>query len=108
MNLTDQQKTLLRQLVANHELTRGAEFIFTWSTSGGGLSYPLGLHFLPEGDETDLHRLSRENLVDVIGRALSVLANAGLARFAREKTAGRPVERWFAVWKEVSPEGVGA
>jgi hypothetical protein len=43
-----------------------------------------------------------------IGRALSVLANAGLARFAREKTAGRPVERWFAVWKEVSPEGVGA
>ena len=43
-----------------------------------------------------------------IGRALSVLANAGLARFAREKTAGRPTERWFAVWKEVSPEGAGA
>lgn len=43
-----------------------------------------------------------------VGRALSVLANAGLARFAREKTAGRPVERWFAVWKEVSPEGAGA
>ncbi|MCC6389108.1 MAG: helix-turn-helix transcriptional regulator [Bryobacterales bacterium] len=43
-----------------------------------------------------------------IGRALNVLANAGLARFAREKTSGRPIERWFAVWKEVSPEGEGA
>ena len=35
-----------------------------------------------------------------IGRALSVLANAGLARSAREKTTGRSIERWFAVWKQ--------
>lgn len=64
---------------------------------------PAGMTRTEVGAIFDRNKSSTE-----IGRALSVLANAGLARFAREKTAGRPVERWFAVWKEVSPEGAGA
>jgi hypothetical protein len=63
-NITDQQRNFLRQLVDKHESTGGAEFILTWSMSGGGLSYPGGLEFRPDGDESDLDRLSRENLVD--------------------------------------------
>ena len=64
---------------------------------------PSGMTRTEVGAIFDRNKSSSE-----IGRALSVLANAGLARFAREKTAGRSVERWFAVWKEVSPEGAGA
>lgn len=63
---------------------------------------PAGLTRTEIGAIFDRNKSSTE-----VGRALTVLANAGLARFAREKTGGRPVERWFAVWKEASPEGAG-
>jgi hypothetical protein len=44
----------------------------------------------------DRHKSTAE-----IGRALGVLASAGMARFTREKTGGRAIERWYAVWKDV-------
>jgi hypothetical protein len=66
MNLTDRQMGFLRRLVANHESTGGVEFFFVQSMSSGiGLTYQGGLRCPAEGDETDLLRLQRENLVDV-------------------------------------------
>jgi hypothetical protein len=37
-------------------------------------------------------------------RALLVLRKRGLIRFALQKTKGRPVERWFAVWQGTPAE----
>lgn len=43
----------------------------------------------------DRHRSAGE-----ISRALLVLHNRGMVRFETQKTKGRPVERWFAVWQQ--------
>jgi hypothetical protein len=42
----------------------------------------------------DRHRSAGE-----LSRALLVLHDHGLARFESQKTKGRPVEKWFAVWQ---------
>jgi predicted transcriptional regulator len=41
----------------------------------------------------------RHKSVPELSRALMVLHNRGLVRFDLQRTKGRPVERWFAVWK---------
>jgi hypothetical protein len=39
VNLTDQQWSLLRLLVSNHNANGGGEFYFTRSHTGAGVSY---------------------------------------------------------------------
>jgi hypothetical protein len=47
----------------------------------------------------------RHKSVPEISRALMVLHNRGLLRFELQKTRGRPVEKWYAVWHEApTPE----
>ena len=64
LNLTDQQKDLLRLLVSMHESSGGAEFKFVRSLTSSGLSYPGGMSVPVENDNTDFRRLERENLID--------------------------------------------
>jgi hypothetical protein len=42
----------------------------------------------------------RHRSVGELSRALLVLHNRGLVRFELQKTKGRPVEKWFAVWQK--------
>jgi hypothetical protein len=52
---------------------------------------------------TDIAALfDRNKSANEIKRALDVLTNEGRARFETEETGGRPIERWFAVWKDPS------
>ena len=46
----------------------------------------------------------RHKSVAELSRALMVLHNHSLARFELQKTKGRPVERWYAVWQEAPTE----
>jgi hypothetical protein len=41
----------------------------------------------------------RHKSVMELSRALMVLHNRGLVRFELQRTKGRPVESWFAVWQ---------
>ena len=66
MNLTDQQLDLLGVLVSNHESNGGAEFYFTCSTAGGGISYLGGISIPGVFSDTDLYRLQTESLLTLI------------------------------------------
>ncbi len=66
LNLTNQQKDLLRLLVSMHESSGGAEFKFVRSLTSSGLSYPGGMSVPVENDTTDFRRLERENLIDFL------------------------------------------
>lgn len=46
----------------------------------------------------------RHKPVAELSRALMVLHNRSLARFELQKTKGRPVEKWYAVWQEARTE----
>jgi hypothetical protein len=46
---------------------------------------------------TDIAALFGRHKYEQIALALSALAEQGRARFVREQTGGRSVERWFAV-----------
>jgi hypothetical protein len=72
VNLTDQQKGLLRLLVSNDESNAGAEFLFTRSMTGAGLSYPKGVSVPVVCDDTDLYQLKRENLINLTPVARNV------------------------------------
>ena len=63
MNLTDQQMELLHLLVLNHEAQGGAEFYFTQSRSGSGLSYVGGLRIPVAYDASDFEELRRERVI---------------------------------------------
>ena len=65
MNLTAQQWDLLRSLVINHESTGGAEFYFTQSHTGAGISY-AGIEESINSSETDLYQLRNERLVTLV------------------------------------------
>jgi hypothetical protein len=66
VNLTDQQVDLLGVLVSNHESNGGAEFYFTLSTAGGGISYAGGISVPGVFSDTDLHQLQTESLLTLI------------------------------------------
>ena len=53
---------------------------------------PEGLTRLEIRDLFSRHKSSAE-----ISRALTFLAEHGVAKFAREESGGRPTERWFAL-----------
>jgi hypothetical protein len=79
---------------------RSVRYIF-----GDSLGDPMadeilqGLRASPQGLTRDeIRQLVGKNVAsDRIGTALGVLVEYNLARLAKEATAGRPVERWFAV-----------
>lgn len=79
MNLTDQQKQLLRILVANHHASGGKEFYFTQSMTASGVSYPGNRPGSVACDDIDLDALRRERLIELI------LVSRGVAR-------GRPTQ----------------
>jgi hypothetical protein len=64
-----------------------------------------GLRAAPAGlTRTEITALfDRHKSVPEISRALMVLHNRGLARFESQKTRGRPVEKWYAVWQQTPP-----
>lgn len=65
MNLTDEQKDLLRLLVSNQESYGGKPFIFLRSMTGSGLLY--GRDSVPvANDELDFQQLQRENLIVLV------------------------------------------
>jgi hypothetical protein len=65
VNLTDQQKYLLRLLVSKDEASGGAEFYFTQSHTGAGISY-AGIQGFINSNETDLYQLRSERLITLI------------------------------------------
>ena len=79
---------------------RSVRYIF-----GDSLGDPMadeilqGLRTSPQGLTRDeIRQLVGKNVAsDRIGTALGVLVEYNLVRLAKEATAGRPVERWFAV-----------
>lgn len=64
LNLTNQQKDLLRLLVAKHESGGGAAFILVRSPGGYGLSYPKGEPASVDSDIFDFQKLRRERLIE--------------------------------------------
>jgi hypothetical protein len=66
VNLTDQQKDLLRLLVSKHESTGGAQSLFVRGPNAAGLCYPGGDSAGVAYDDGDLSRLRRERLVALI------------------------------------------
>jgi hypothetical protein len=65
VNLTNDQWDLLRSLVLSHESAGGAEFHFTQSHTGAGISY-TGIQGSINCSETDLHQLRSERLITLI------------------------------------------
>jgi hypothetical protein len=65
VNLTNQQESLLRFLVSNHESNGGKECYFTRSHSGTGASYPGGDSFAIPYDDTDLYQLQSERFISL-------------------------------------------
>jgi hypothetical protein len=63
MNLTDEQFGLIEVLVSNFESTGVADFCFTRSATGGGLSYEGASSVPGVYDAPDLHQLEREGLI---------------------------------------------
>jgi hypothetical protein len=51
--------------------------------------------------------LSKHGSAEAVDRALSLLAEGGLARSQRQPTDGRPVERWFAIVPAAAVSGKG-
>ena len=65
MNLTDQQKNLLRLLVSKYHSNGGKECFFTRSQTGTGVSYP-GLDSVSvQYDDADLYQLQDENSISL-------------------------------------------
>ena len=89
---------LLQRLVVS--LSDSPSYIF-----GDSLGDPMADEILqelrasPKGLTRDeIRQLVGKNVAsDRIGTALGVLVEYNLVRLAKEATAGRPVERWFAV-----------
>jgi hypothetical protein len=63
MNLTAEQKALLRLLVSNHDETGGAEFFLTRSLTSSGISYPGGPSVPITHDDSDFKQLQSEGLI---------------------------------------------
>src|SRR5260370_33674758 len=66
MNPTDLQKDLLRLLVAKHESTSGAQFIFASPMNGAGICYSGGDSVSVPNDDIHFHQLRREQLITLI------------------------------------------
>jgi hypothetical protein len=66
LNLTKEQKDLLRLLVEKHESTGGAEFIYVRSSGGAALCYRGPISVTIPYDDTDFNQLQQENLITLI------------------------------------------
>ncbi len=66
VNLTDQQKDLLRLLVAMHESLGGRPFILVRSPAGYGLVYVGGFSISIKNDEFDFRDLRRERCISFV------------------------------------------
>lgn len=70
MNLTDQQKELLRAIISGHELYGGEEFYFVDAGLDPQLTYPGGHRILVTCSRADFVHLEREGFITlVLGRA---------------------------------------
>lgn len=88
VNLTEQQKELLRLLVAKNESNSGAAFNLVQSNSGFGICYPSGDWVTLPYDDIDFHQLRQEGLITLIP-------------IARNQARGKPTERGIAlVWND--------
>jgi hypothetical protein len=80
-----------------------ASAAFVWGTAIGDETADCILKALRDARDTGLSRtgirdvFSRNQSGEEIDRALRVLAEKGLARFATETTGGRPITRWMAL-----------
>jgi hypothetical protein len=63
VNLTDQQKDLLRVLTSKHQSNGGQPFLYVRSQTGAGVCYPGGDSLPIANDDLDFHQLRRENLI---------------------------------------------
>ena len=65
-----------------------------------------GLRAAPTGmPRTEIAALfDRHKSAGELSRALLVLHNRGLVRFESQKTKGRPMEKWYAVWQAAPAE----
>jgi len=66
VNLTDQQKDLLRLLVSKHQSNGGQPFIFARSHTGAGICYPNGDSTPVANDDIAFRQLQREHLITFI------------------------------------------
>ena len=95
VNLTEQQKDLLRLLVAKHELNGGAAFILVQSTSGFGICYQGGDSARVPNDDIDFHQLRQERLITLIP-------------IARNQSRGKPTERGITLVRNAALDEVAA
>ena len=84
VNITDQQKDLLRLLVSKHESNRGAPFIFRKSFKGNRLSYSHRDSVRVGYDGADLRRLRQERLITLVP-------------LAEHRSRGRPTDFGIAM-----------
>ena len=83
-DLTQNQKDLLRLLVAKHESTGGAAFVFVRFLNGAGVCYPGGDSGNVANDDMDFHQLHREQLITLIP-------------IAANQMRGKPTQRGIAL-----------